>query len=134
MSAKNVEMVRLAYDIAWPQRSVDGFQDRFADDFTWRQRPEWPGRSAYGRDEMDALWADLDETFAEYTLTAMDYADAGDYVVVTVRTSACLRAIHDVVEGTVWHVWRVDDGLVAEACVYGTRQEALEAAGMTSDA
>ena len=130
MSQQNVDLVRLAYDVAWPQRSLEGFQDRFAEDFTWRQRPEWPGRSAYGRDEMPELWADLDETFAEYALTAVDYVDAGDYVVVTVHTSACLRAIHDVVEGTVWHVWRIRDGLAAEACVYGTREEAFDAAGV----
>ena len=107
MSQENVDLVRIAYDVAWPQRSVEGFQEHFADDFTWRQRPEWPGRSVYGRDEMPKLWADLDATFAEYTLTAVEYADAGDYVIVT-----------------------VEDGLVVEACVYSTRQEALEAAGV----
>ena len=130
MSRENIELVRIAYDVAWPQRSVDGFQDRFAEDFIWRQRPEWPGRSAYGRDEMPELWADLDETFSEYRLVAVEYAEAGDYVVVTVNLSAYIRGSDDRIEGTVWHVWRVHDGLVAEVCVYSTRQEAVEAAGM----
>jgi ketosteroid isomerase-like protein len=130
MSRENIELVRPAYDVAWPQRSVAGFQDRFADGFVWRQRVEWPGRSVYGRDEMHELWADLDETFSEYRLVAVDYADAGEYVVVTVNTSAYLRTSDDRIETTVWHVWRVREGLVTEACVYSTRQEALEAAGM----
>jgi ketosteroid isomerase-like protein len=130
MSRENVELVRLAYDVAWPQRSVEGFQGRFTDDFVWRQRPEWPGRSDFGRDEMHELWAELDETYSEYRLEATEYADAGDYVVVSVNTSARLRASNDRIEGTVWHVWRLRDGLVAEACVYSTEAEALEAAGM----
>src|SRR4051794_36792704 len=130
MSRENIELVRPAYDVAWPQRSVDGFKDRFADDFIWRQRPEWPGRSVYGRDDMHELWADLDETYSEYRLVASDYADVREYVVVTVKLSAYLRATNDRIEGTVFHVWRVDDGLVAEACVYSTRLEALEAAGL----
>jgi ketosteroid isomerase-like protein len=129
MSQENIELVRPAYDVAWPQRSVDGLRDRFADDFTWTQRPEWPGRSVYRRDDMPELWADLDETYSEYRLAAVDYADAGEYVVVTVNLSAHLRASNDRIEGTVFHVWRIQDGLVAEACVYSTRRDALEAAG-----
>jgi ketosteroid isomerase-like protein len=130
MSRANIDLVRLAYDVAWPQRSVDGFQDRFTDDFTWRQRPEFPGRSVYARDEMHELWADLDETFSEYKLEAVEYADAGEYVVVTVNTSSRLRASNHRIEAALWHVWRVHDGLVAEACTYSSRRDALEAAGM----
>jgi ketosteroid isomerase-like protein len=130
MRGDNIDLVRPAYDVAWPQRSVDGFRDRFADDFTWRQRPEWPGRSVYGRDDMPELWADLDETFSDYKLVAVDYAEAGDHVIVTVNLSAYIRASHDRIEGTVWHVWRLHDGLVAEVCVYSTRREAVEAAGI----
>src|SRR4051794_40208111 len=118
MSGRNVELVRPAYDVAWPQRSVEGFQDRFTDDFTWRQRLEWPGRSAYGRDEMHKLWADLDETYSEFSLMPIEYAEVGEYVVVTVKTSSCLRASNQRIEGTLWHVWRVVGGLLAEGCVY----------------
>jgi ketosteroid isomerase-like protein len=131
MSRENIDLVRVAYDVAWPRRSVDGFQDRFADDFTWRQRSEWPGRSVYTRDEMPELWADLDDTYAEFKLTPLDYADAGEYVVVTVTTSARMRASNDRIKRTVWHVWRIREGLVAEACVYSTRRDALDAAGMS---
>jgi ketosteroid isomerase-like protein len=130
MSRENIELVRLAYDGTWPLRSVDGFQDRFADDFTWRQRSEWPGRSIYARDEMPELWADLDETYSEFTLEPVEYAEAGEYVVVTVNTSAYIRATNDRIEGTVWQVWRIHDELVAEVCVYSRRRDALEAAGM----
>ena len=130
MSRANIDLIRLAYDVAWPQRSIDGFQDRFADDFIWRQRPEFPGRSVYARDEMLELWADLDATFSEYKLEAVDYADAGEYVVVTVSTSSRLRGSDHRVEATLWHVWRVIDGLVAEAVTYSSRRAALEAAGM----
>jgi ketosteroid isomerase-like protein len=130
MSQENVELVRILYDVALVRRSVEGFEDRFAGDFTWRQRPEWPGRSVYRRDEMSQLWTDLDDTYSEFSLVAVEFADAGAYVVVTVNTSARLRASDGRIEGTVWHVWRVRDGLVAEARVYSNRREAREAAGL----
>lgn len=79
---------------------------------------------------MVELWADLDATFSEYKLEAVDYADAGEYVVVTVNTSSRPRGSDHRVEATLWHVWRVIDGLVAEAVTYRSHREALEAAGM----
>src|SRR5258707_439385 len=114
MSVDNMALVHVAYDVAWARRSVEGFEDRFTDDFTWHQRAEWPGRSVYHWDEMAQLWADLDDTYSDFNLVAADFADAGDYVVVTVNLSARLRASDVHVEGTVWQVWRVRDGRVAE--------------------
>jgi ketosteroid isomerase-like protein len=130
MSQENIELVRLAYDVVWKGRSADGVEHRFADDFTWRQRPEWPGRSAYTRDEMPELWADLDDTYLEFELFPVEFSEAADYVVVTVNTSAHLRASDARIEGTLWHVWRVVEGVLAEAQAYSSRREALEAAGI----
>ena len=130
MSQENVERVRAAYEVVLPHGSVEGFEDRFADDFTWHQRAEWPGRSVYKRDEMALLWAELDGTYSDFSVVALDFADVGEYVVVTVSTSARLRTSDDQIDGTVWHVWRLRDGLLAEVRVYSTRQEAHEAAGL----
>jgi hypothetical protein len=79
---------------------------------------------------MHELWAELDETYSEFNLVPVEYVEAGEYVVVTIKASACLQASDDRVEVTQWHVWRLEDGRAAEARVYRTREEAVEAAGL----
>jgi hypothetical protein len=128
MAQDNVEMVRVAYEVAYAERSVEGVRDRFADDFVWHSRPEWPGKAAYGVDEMPGLWADLDETFSEFELVPAAFEEVGDaYVLVTVRQGARLRGSENRVETTIWHLWRID-GTPREAWVFANRAEALEAA------
>lgn len=130
MSQENIEIVRAAYEVAFAQRNVEGVLDRFAEDFTWQQRDEFPGRTTYGPMEMPQLWAELDDTYSELNMVPVEFADAGDYVVVTVDTSARLRGSDSRIETTIWHVWRMRDGLAVEGRAYGSRREAAEAAGL----
>ncbi|MGI8462096.1 MAG: nuclear transport factor 2 family protein [Solirubrobacterales bacterium] len=131
MSEENVEAVRIAYDVAYVQRSVEGIRDRIAEDFIWHNRPEWPGRRTYRGDEMTDLWADLDETFSEFELVPVAFEELGDHVVVEVRQSACLHGSDSQIDVTTWHLWRVEDGKPREAWAFGTRTEALEAAELS---
>jgi ketosteroid isomerase-like protein len=130
MSQENIEIVRAAYEVAFAQRNVEGVLDRFAEDFTWQQRADFPGRTSYGPMEMPQLWAELDDTYSELNMVPVEFIDAGDYVIVTVETSARLRGSDARIETLIWHVWRMRDGLAAEGAAYGTRREASEAAGM----
>ena len=124
-------MVRVAYDVAYAQRSLDGLRDRFAEDFVWHSRPEWPGKATYGIDEMTSLWADLDETYSEYQLipTAFEEVAVG-YVLVTLEQSARLRGSNMRLSNTVWHLWRVD-GIPREAWALSGRAEAFKVAGLS---
>ncbi len=131
MSQENVETVRIAYDVAYVQRSVEGIRDRIAEDFIWHTRPEWPGRRTYRGDEMTDLWADLDETFSEFELVPVAFEELGDHVVVEARQSACLRGSGSRIDATIWHLWRVEDGKPREAWSFSTRTEALKAAGLS---
>jgi ketosteroid isomerase-like protein len=79
---------------------------------------------------MPQLWGDLDETYSAFKLVPVDFADAGEYVIVTVETSARLRASEALVEGHIWHVWRLRDGIALECRVYGDRRAALDAVGL----
>lgn len=128
MSQGNVEMVRIAYAVAYAERSVEGVRDRFSENFVWHSRPEWPGKATYGIDEMPALWADLDDTFSEFELVPAEFEEVADgYVLVTVNQSARLRDSKRRVETTIWHLWRVE-GMPQEGWVFGDRAAALEAA------
>ncbi len=130
MSRENVEIVRLAYDVAYAERSVERVREKFADDFTWHNRGEFPGRHLFRVDEMPQLWADLDDTYSDFSLVPAEFVAEGEYVIVTIRMSARPRASNARVEGTIWHVWHVVDGKPREGWAYGDRREAFEAAGV----
>lgn len=128
MSRENVEIARLAYE-SYARRAVDRFRDRFADDFRFHTRAEFPGRSVHSLDEMPQIWADLDETYTEYSLVPGDFVDLGDYVLVTLTQSARLRGSDARIEMTIYHLWHIRDGKAREAWTYSDRAEAVEAAG-----
>src|SRR5436190_8414545 len=130
MSQENVEAIRRAYDAGYAERSVEKVLDAVDESFVWHQRAEWPGRPLYRIEDMPELWADLDDTYTEFSLVPADFAPFGEYVVVTVRLSARMRASDARIEGTHYHVWHFRDGKANEAWNYSTRAEALEAGGL----
>ena len=91
MSQENVEIVRLAYREGYERRTVENVRELAADDFCFHTRPGWPGRSLYRFDEVLEFWADLDDTFTEYSLVPERFAAVEDYVLVTLRQSARMR-------------------------------------------
>jgi ketosteroid isomerase-like protein len=103
-------------------------REAFADDFTWHQRAEWPGRPVYRIDELPDLWAELDETYSEFVLEPVEFAEVGNCVLVKVHTSAPLHASNERIDGVIWHVWQIVDGRVQNVHVYTERSDALEAA------
>ena len=130
MSEENVELVRLAYEVAFAQRSVEGVRDRVPPDFRFHTRPEWPGRAMYLRDEMTQFWADLDETFAEFEFTPTSYETFGDHVLVSIHQSAVMRGSNDRVDSNVCHLWLIKDGTPKEGRAFSDRAQALAAAGV----
>jgi predicted SnoaL-like aldol condensation-catalyzing enzyme len=130
MSQENIELVRAAYREGYQHRTVEPLRDTVAGDFRFHMRRGWPGRPVYRFDEMTQIWADLDETYSEFRLAPEDYAAVGDYVLVTIRQSARMRGSDSRVESTIWHVWRITDGLVREAWTFDSEKDALEAAGL----
>jgi ketosteroid isomerase-like protein len=132
MSLENVALVRRAYDEAFAERSVAGPLRRFiADDFSFHMRAEFPGRAVYGIEEITEMWADMDATFSDFQLVPNDFAEFGDYVLVTINQSTRVRGSDLRVEATIYHLWHVTGGKAQEAWAYSDRDEALEAAGLS---
>ena len=123
-------MVRRAYEEGYQRRTVDiaDLREVFSDDFVWHSRAEFPGRKQYRYDEVPQLWADLDETYAEFELVPQEYTEVGDYVVVTVENSARLRGSDVRIDSTIFHVWHVLNGKPQAAWGYTDRAEAFAAA------
>lgn len=126
----NEALIRRAYDEGYANRTVESLRGSVADDFQFHMRAGWPGRPTYGFDEMTQAWADLDDTFTEFQLAPTGFVSAGEFVIATLRQSARMRGSEARIEATIWHVWRVVDGLVREAWVFDEHDDALRAAGM----
>ena len=131
MSRENVELVRLAYEQGYARREVDSIRDRLAADFRFYTRPEFPGEKlSYTADEVARLWADLDETYTEYSLVPEDFTELGEYVLVTLTQSAQLRDSGSRIEAKTYHLWKVEDGKVLAGWAYASREVALDAVGL----
>jgi len=128
MTEENVEIVRLAYEVAYVRRSIEEVREKFPEDFVFHSRPEFPGPPQYTVDDMPQLWADLDDTYTEYELVPEDFTVVQDHVIVTIRQSALMRASDVRIETTIFHLWHVPDGTPRAAWAYSNRSEALQAA------
>ncbi len=133
MSHDKLEIVRLAYEQGYAKRTVDipALRERLAENFRFYARRGFPGRPVYRADEMPGLWADLDSTFTDYSLSPVDSEVFGEYVLVTVHQRARLKGSHEWLEETVYHRWHIEDGKAQTAWTYALKAEALEAAGVS---
>ncbi len=130
MSQENVEVVRRAYEESYAARSVENTRDYVAEDFRFHMRPEWPGRAIYGREQMTEIWAELDQTYSEFSLVPEEYEQLGGFVLVRLSVSARLRESDARLDQALYHLWEIRDGKAVAAWGYGDREEALEAAGL----
>lgn len=131
MSEENVEKVRWAYEESMAKRTVDvpGADERVAPGYRFHARHGFPGRLLYTLDEMPALWADLDATFSDHSLVPENYEAIGsDYVLVTVKQAATLRGSDQRIDQTIYHLWRIVDGMLDETWTFTDEDAARKAA------
>jgi ketosteroid isomerase-like protein len=133
MSEENLEIVRSAYDVPyggdeWLVR-VDTY---VAADFELEDRT-LPGvaQGLKGPEAMRAEAAHMREVFEDVSYAVEDLVDLDDRVLVRLRGSGRGKGSGIRVDGTLGHLWRLRAGKVVRVDVYGTWQEALEAAGLS---
>jgi ketosteroid isomerase-like protein len=126
MSRGNVEIVREGHQ-AWECGDISKVIEMFAEDAVTRPiiGPEWHGPQ--GVLEMAADWV---QEFEEFTMTAEEFIDAGDRVVVRVRQTARGAGTGVPVQVTFWFVYTVYDGKVTRFEMFQGRDEALVAADL----
>ena len=128
MPDEHVQLVRRAYEEGYSRRSVDPVRDITAAAFRFHMRPGFPGRPSYGADEMTDIWADLEDTFSEYSIAPEAFESLGRHVLVTLRQNARMRGSDAWIDNTVWHLWDVTGGILREAWTFDDRAEAVAAA------
>jgi ketosteroid isomerase-like protein len=131
MSKANVEVVRRGY-AAFVRGDIDGVLDvldpelKVSDPFGFSTTDAYQGHEGFAQTVRDAL-----DAFERYEIAADEFIDAGDHVVVSSRLSGVGRESGAIVNMHVFHVWTIRDGKAVLGQTFQTKDEALEAAGLS---
>src|SRR5256885_9541460 len=135
MSQENVEIVRAAFE-AWNARPGEPDFAPFHPELVYHPRADEPDPSPHvGRDAFERLVLGFVESFAETRCEVLELIDAGDHVIASTVLHVVLRGQGSAsgagVSDTYVFVYKLRDGLVVEGWEYRTKQEALEAMGLS---
>jgi ketosteroid isomerase-like protein len=132
MSDQNVEVVRGIWE-ADRRRDLAAVQAAYAPDIEWEDHAglwgDWG--VARGPDGIRQAWRRWYEAFEDVDIEFGEVAAGGDVVVVTYRLSARGRSSGVDVQQIVTLVWTLRAGKVVRIRAYTSRDEALEAAGLS---
>jgi ketosteroid isomerase-like protein len=128
MSQENVEIVRSAFE-RWNATREPDFS-HFHPELVYHPRADEPDPSAHiGRDEYERLFRGFVESFSEMRVEVLDLIDVGDRVIASTVLHGTIGG-GDLKDAYVF-VYELRDGLIMEGWEYKTRQEALEAVGLS---
>jgi ketosteroid isomerase-like protein len=134
MSKENVGVVQAATD-AFARDGVDGWLEYFTDDVDYRAAEgEIDDRGPiHGKDALRAYAEDWTEMFDDVRFEPVEVIDAGDDTVIAVmRISGRPKGTSaEALTLSVAGVNTIRDGKIARSREYWTREEALEAAGLS---
>src|SRR2546428_6512581 len=132
MSQQNVEVVRAVYD-CWRQGDFRATANKVAPDFEWKQvhGVVEPG-SHVGADASRALRS-IFEVYEDLCVEAEEYVDAGDTIVVVARAHGTARGSGLHMDQRLAQAWTVLDGIPARMEQYPSREDALEAVGLSEE-
>ena len=131
MSSENVEVVRRVYQ---------GFNEKGMPDLRllhpeveWHTSDRALERGAYhGHAGVEAFLSAGKEVWTDAEVLPEEFIEAGDRVVVPITLRARGRASGIQSEDRFFQVWRLRERLIVELQVYSSREEALEAAGLSA--
>jgi len=135
MSQENVEIVRAAF-AAWNARPGEPDFAYFHPELVYHPRADEPEASPHvGRDAYERLVYGFVDSFSEVTFEVLELIDAGDHVITSTVLHAVLHGQGSAsgagVSDTYVFVHNLRDGLIVEGWEYRTKQEALEALGLS---
>src|SRR3954463_10042212 len=131
MSQENVEITRAALD-ALNREDIDAALKDAAPDFVFDfSRSVGTEGGVYKLGQMRTFWGELAaEMWESSRFEVEEFIEAGDLVMTPVTNLLRGRDGIEVQARGAW-VWTFRDGSVARITLYQTRQEALEAAGLS---
>jgi ketosteroid isomerase-like protein len=132
MSQENVEVVRLAYN-AFAEEGLDRFMEHFTDDVEYRVLgPDGDLSPLQGQDAVRAWLQDWIDMFDGFWQQLVELIDAGgDTVFTAERFGGRARLSGVEADSPNWTIFTIRDGKIASGHEYATREQALEAAGLS---
>jgi ketosteroid isomerase-like protein len=134
MSEENVKVVKASYE-AFARGGLDRFMDYFTDDVEYRVLAGAGSLELgpiYGKDAVRAYFRDWIDTFDGFWQELVELIDAGGGTVFTEeRYGGHARLSGVETDQANWTVFTIRDGKIAGGSEYETREEALEAAGLS---
>ena len=132
MSQENVEVVKVAYE-AFASEGLDRFMEHHTDDVEYRQvLGEMAGEPRHGKDAVRAWLQDWIDMFDGFWMELVELIDAGGVTVFTAERFGGRARVSGVeTDQANWTVFTIRDGRIARGHEYPTREQALEAAGLS---
>ncbi len=128
MSDENVEIARQAI-AAWNAGDMDGLRDLYDPEAVYTTPSDWLGGPWTGRDAIMEQFRELRDVWQDDSFGRPEMLDAGDRVVVQIPFLTETRGL-PLSTDMVW-VYTMRDGLIVSLEFFGSREEALEAAGLS---
>jgi ketosteroid isomerase-like protein len=127
----HVQVVR-AYFTARSEKGREGVFAFLSRDVVWESRADLPDTQTYtGHDGVRALFSRFRDVMDDMWFEPDDLILAGDRVVVPLRWGGRGKGSGVVFEEREAWVFTVGDGVIVRVEEYGTREAALEAAGLS---
>ncbi len=135
MSRENVEIVRRVYEAVARHDTVAvlaAYDPEVEWDFSRSLWGDLTGRVIYrGHDELRGFYQEWYEAWGKYDEVVQELIEAGQNVIVVATGHGRGRASGAEVGWTQYGVWTMREGKVIRVAWFGTRAEALEAAGLS---
>lgn len=134
MSEENVELTRRGYE-AFARGDLDGALEFLHPEIEAHDPPEAPDAAVHrGREAVRQDWEQTAELLEEFSVDVERSFERDDQVVVFLRYRGRGRGSGAEVEAAMAHVWTIRDGKAVRLRQFLDRAEALEAAGLSSEA
>jgi hypothetical protein len=128
VSQENVEIVRQGIEAFASGDLTGAMRAAHPDLVTHRVDPD--GAIFHGPEGLLAAASDWVESFAEWGVRAEEYLDAGDQVLVRLHQWGRGESSAAAVEGTLWVVFTISEGIVTRVEMHNIEGQAFEAAGL----
>ena len=132
MSQENVELVRKLVGV-YNERSFAENADLIDPEIVWdMSRVELPDGATYtGRFELTGFVQAWEEGFESEHIEVQEILDAGDRVITMIHHSGRGKLSQIEIDQHYAMVWKLRNGRARRVDLYPTRQDALEAAGLS---
>jgi ketosteroid isomerase-like protein len=125
---RNLELVREAITAYLSGERQRALELAHADVVSFRAPPLPDSQTYHGHEGVDQMYADWTAEFGAFDMEVVEFTEVGDRVVVEMLQWGTGRASGAEVSGHFWFVYTVTDGKIARQDVYGTSEQAFEAA------